>query len=149
MSKRIAIVAPIDHACAACPWRTSNHGRRHAEGWYTKWNRRRLWNGLRTGNAPGMTCHPTDPDTNPDSPPKAGQETRECAGAWLLIAREMEAFKVAGSVPAYRRGRSLSMTREGLAVAMAALLPPPFGRGLVGMKIIEDDDVSLGLGVGR
>lgn len=50
--------------CAQCPWRTSNQGKRHPDGWYTKANLRRLWAGLRRGER--MTCHPTDP-ANPVS----------------------------------------------------------------------------------
>lgn len=94
MSK--APIAPALKPCAACPWRKSNMGKRHAAGWYTRANLKRLWQGLRTGDAPGMTCHPTDSD-NPQPPGSkpvpAGVETRECAGSLLLIVRELRAME--------------------------------------------------------
>lgn len=144
-TERTEIDGVADKACAACPWRTVNHGKPHPDGWYTDANRKRLWNGLRTGDAPGMTCHPTDPLNQPVGDSTV---TRECAGAWLIIARECAALDEAKSVGEYRKGRKLAMTREGLAVAVSATLPFPLGRGL---KVCLDDDpgISLGLGTGR
>jgi hypothetical protein len=79
-----------DHPCAACPWRTSNHGRRHPGGWYAKANRARLWKGLHDGEM--MSCHPTDPH-NPVPEGVAGAKPdstiRECAGAHVLLQREL------------------------------------------------------------
>lgn len=77
--------------CAQCPWRISNQGKRHPDGWYTKKNLRRLWVGLRRGEQ--MTCHPTDP-TNPipdgaRSVPE-GTTTKLCAGAEVLVQREAQ-----------------------------------------------------------
>ena len=144
---RTEIDPPAESACAACPWRTSNHRRRHPDSWYTDANRRRLWNGIRTGEAPGMTCHPTDPNNQP-----VGQNTRtrECTGIWTLVMRELKAFEHSTSVTAYRRGRSLAMNLDGLAeVATAIMLPPPLGRGLNGTTIPNDTEISLGLGTGR
>ena len=66
-------------------------------------NRRRLWSGLRTGDAPGMTCHPTDPE---NQPVKEAVRTRECTGAWLLLLREMAALEASAGLADYRRGRS-------------------------------------------
>lgn len=84
-------------ACQYCPWRIANQGKRHPNGWYTKTNLRRLWAGLRTGEAPGMTCHPTDPNNLvPDSwpvKPKAGVTTVECSGALLLVQRELRLYE--------------------------------------------------------
>lgn len=144
-TERDKIEGVADHACAACPWRTVNHRKPHPEGWYTDANRKRLWNGLRTGQAPGMTCHPTDPANQPVGDSTV---TRECAGAWLIIAKEVAALEAAGSVPAYRKGRKLSMTREGLAEMYSALLPWPLGRGLK-VELDDDEGISLGLGTGR
>jgi hypothetical protein len=144
-TERTEVEGPSDHACAACPWRTDNHRKPHPEGWYSDANRRRLWSGLRTGEAPGMTCHPTDPLNQPVGDSTV---TRECAGAWLIIARECDALNKAQSIAAYRKGRKLAMTREGLAVAVSATLPRPLGRGLV-INLTDDDGISLGLGTGR
>lgn len=108
--------------CGACPWRTANHGRRHPDGWYTKANVRRLWSGMRRGEM--MTCHPTDP-RNPvpagQKPAPANAVTRECAGAHLLIQREMQLIEGLAKVAPegqgwaiYRRRRPRGLTREGL-----------------------------------
>jgi hypothetical protein len=143
-TERTEIEGLADKPCAACPWLTANHRRPHPEGWYSDANRRRLWNGLRTGEAPGMTCHPTDPENQP-----VGEHvvTRECTGAWLLIAKETKAFEESSSFAEYRRGRKLAMTRGGFLEAISALMPPPFGRGL---KVkLDDAPVSIGLGTGR
>lgn len=108
--------------CAGCPWRTANHGKRHPDGWYTKANLRRLWTGLRTGEAPGMSCHPTDPN-NPvsEAAQAAGYkeapdhaEVRECAGSVILQARELMKFQAAGTFTEYRRDNPGAMTREAL-----------------------------------
>ena len=150
-TERTEVEGLADHPCAACPWLTANHRRPHPDGWYSDANRRRLWGGLRTGEAPGMTCHPTDPENQPVADHVV---TRECTGAWLLIARETTAFEEACKTAepgkgwaAYREGRKLAMTQEGLVVAVSALLPPPFGRGL--RVSLPDAPVSIGLGTGR
>lgn len=117
-------VAPACAApCAACPWRTANHGRRHPDGWYTKANRDRLWAGMRRGHM--MSCHPTDPE-NPI--PEGAREvpadvvTRECAGVLVLIQREMSIIdRLAQQEPhgqgvarRYRQLRSRGLTLEGI-----------------------------------
>lgn len=83
--------APASTPCTQCPWRTENQGKRHSLGWYTRKNVRRLWSGLRRGER--MTCHPTDPD-NPAAPngrvAPEGTTTRECAGAQILVQRELQ-----------------------------------------------------------
>jgi hypothetical protein len=125
-TERTEIDPPAPDACAACPWRTANHRKPHAEGYYTDANRRRLWSGLRTGEAPGMTCHPTDPANQPT---KESQRTRECTGAWVLLLRESKAcediLRAGGTYADYKRGRKLPMTREGLFAMMGAMLPKP------------------------
>ena len=144
-TERTEIDGLADHPCAACPWLTANHGRHHPEGWYSEANRRRLWAGLRTGEAPGMTCHPTDPCNQPVADHVV---TKECYGAWLLIAREINAFQAADSWSAYRTGRKLAMTKEGMFIAAAEfLLPPPLGRGL--NTTLHEAPVTIGLGTGR
>ena len=79
--------------CAACPWRKSNQGKPHPHGWYTKKNLERLWAGLRSGEAPGMTCHPTDLNNEVPEGHRAPPETveaKECAGALILVIRELK-----------------------------------------------------------
>lgn len=144
-TERTEIDGMADKACAACPWRTVNHRKPHPDGWYTDANRKRLWNGLRTGNAPGMTCHPTDPLNQPVGDSTV---TRECTGAWLIIARECHDLEEAKSIAVYRKDRKLAMTRDGLAEAFSATLPWPLGRGLK-VNLSDDDGISIGLGTGR
>ena len=79
--------------CETCPWLIKNHNKQHDAGWYKTTNLRRLWAGLRTGNAPGMICHSSDPNSaeyggKPGI--KAGQE-KECAGALTLIIANVNA----------------------------------------------------------
>lgn len=123
-------------ACSACPWRLSNQGRPvDPHGFYTKANLKRLWDGLRTGEAPGMTCHPTDPrmaEWEGYEGTAARDETKVCTGHLLLLMREMRRFEksvheveaeaAAGvklrrgeAVRRYRRGRPAALTLEGLA----------------------------------
>lgn len=97
--------------CAACPWRTENHGKRHPHGWYTKKNLRRLWAKIRRGDS--MTCHPTDP-TNlvPDGtkPVPDGTQTRECAGALRLVQIELKKFEADPKTYDMKKG----LTKTGL-----------------------------------
>ena len=77
--------------CDDCPWRKSNHGKRHPGGFFRKNNLQRLWNQIRKGG--GMqTCHPTDP-SHPDhctcGGAKKGSTEQECAGSVVLITREL------------------------------------------------------------
>lgn len=117
------VKAATGQVCAACPWRRSNQGKPHPHGWYSKRNLRRLWTGLRTGEAPGMTCHPTDsnllvPDGYREARPDA--ETVECSGALLLVQRELrivERMVLAeeiGGTREYLRTRRRGLTRAGL-----------------------------------
>lgn len=79
--------------CDTCPWRVVNHGKRHPGGWYRIANLRRLWAGLRSGRAPGMICHSTDPknvDYGGCAPVKPGKES-ECGGALYLMIRNVNA----------------------------------------------------------
>jgi hypothetical protein len=127
MSDRHTIGPAKTTPCSACPWRTANHGNRHPGGWYTKANRRRLWAGMRRGEA--MTCHPTDP-ANPVPEgwpcPPADTVTRECAGFQILVMREMSLIeRMVKSIPArlvfaqYRRIRPRGLTRQGMEATIA------------------------------
>lgn len=95
--------------CGTCPWRPENHGAENPEGWeetnqqiqeehgesledwYSEENLRRLWEGLRTGRAPGMICHATDPNADDygGDPAKEGHE-RYCTGALILQMRHLK-----------------------------------------------------------
>lgn len=140
MGNRTAIAPAAARPCAACPWLLANHGRRHPDGWYRATNLRRLWAGLRTGEAPGMSCHPTDPD-NPVPEGwrgvPVGTVTRECAGAQTLVQRELRLFERladqlgidAPILRIYRALRPRGLTRAGLAhwVHGQMLAGTPFG----------------------
>lgn len=85
------VVGALPVACAECPWRLSNQGTPHPHGFYAAANLRRLWNGLRTGEAPGMTCHrmtewPGYEDTE-------GRDAHECRGSLILLVREVMRFQ--------------------------------------------------------
>lgn len=89
MDRKVEEAAP--HPCGACPWRTENQGKRHQHGFYTKKNLRRLWAGLRRGEA--MTCHPTDPRMAEfDGYEKCADasKTKECTGSIILVQRELQ-----------------------------------------------------------
>lgn len=129
--------------CKNCPWLTENHGKRHPDGWFSKANRTRLWNGIRSGEAPGMTCHPTDPNNEvSDKAKEKGYkeapehaETRECAGAVILIQKELMLFQdvveAGGDYKDYRQQSGSPMRREVLlAHAMRASGMPAIMTGL-------------------
>lgn len=128
MTARQKILDANPRACAHCPWRLSNQGKRHPHGFYSARNLRRLWAGLRSGEAPGMTCHPTDPEMADFEGYEnlADREvTHECAGAVVLVTREAKRFEaickridrgeVAGNAfKQYRLEAPRGMTRAGL-----------------------------------
>lgn len=154
MSERPIIEAKHTKACNACPWRRSNQGKRTSGGWYSRANLQRLWNGLRTSKAPGMTCHPTDPrnppsDSGVQAKPEA--ETQECYGALLLIAREVslgsaladkhgkDAFKL------YRFARPKGLTRAGMShwvLRFAFNAPQLTGLAALPTVFTEDSDIQ-------
>lgn len=116
-------VAPANpRACAQCPWRLSNQGQPHPHGFFDAANVRRLWNGLRTGEAPGMSCHPTDSRMAEFEGYEATAEREtmhECAGSVAMRVREfmrfqaicleVEAEQKAGAK--FRRGEALHRYR--------------------------------------
>jgi hypothetical protein len=135
--------------CAQCPWRRSNQGRPHPHGWYTRKNLRRLWNGLRTGEAPGMSCHPTDTDNEVPAGGKTvpeGMAKRECAGALLLVQRELKLLETDPKGYLKARGRR-GLSREGVAwwaLSRCQLANTPLG-GPSMPVIPEDADVGYPL----
>lgn len=124
------VVKPcLPNACSHCPWRIGNQGKRTTDGFYSKSNLTRLWNGMKQGEA--MSCHPTDPRMNEfESAPRVKDtaQTHECAGATILVQREWMTFQAISQAnpdrDPYRIYRALDgprMTRDGLfAVAMRA-----------------------------
>jgi hypothetical protein len=133
--------------CDACPWRLSNQSRHTPGGWYSKKNLRRLWAGLRTGEAPGMTCHPTDKNNPlpPDARPVPdGVKRHECAGSLLLVQRELKLLEAdpKNYVKANRARRGL--TKEGAvwwAVSRCVMANTPFG-GPPMIVVEENTDVA-------
>jgi hypothetical protein len=92
---------PLLRVCASCPFLIENHGKPHPAKWYSTGNLRRLWNGLRSGRAPGMVCHATDPDSKGyggTAEIRPGRES-QCAGAWLLILQNANAFSAGKPQP--------------------------------------------------
>ncbi len=121
--------------CETCPWLRKNHGLKHPAKWYTKGNIKRLWNGLRTANAPGMVCHSTDPD-NADYGGKGNVRPdfrkQECAGALILVIQNVNA--VSAGLP---QPNQPPLTKAGLAHYVSRYL---FG----GLPAVEDrKDVGL------
>jgi hypothetical protein len=124
----------------------SNQGRPHRDGWFTKKNLRRLWNALRRGEAPGMTCHPTHPREGFDFL-DADPKTHECAGLLLIVQRELHMVqtlqrKLGDKVAfeTYLTQRRQGLTRTGLlwwAVSRCALAGTIMGGPP--MDVIEED----------
>jgi hypothetical protein len=134
-------------ACAHCPWRLSNQGKRHPHGWYSKVNLRGLWAKLRRGER--MTCHPTDP-TNPV--PEGHREVapgtviHECTGGLILQHREVMRLTAAcrsadetggDGFRLYRERHPRGLSREGAAELVSRYL---FG-GLQGSKVMTRPDL--------
>jgi hypothetical protein len=102
--------------CATCPWLRENHGKVNPAdpSWYTLANAKRLWNGIRQGEA--MICHATDPESADygGKGAKPGHE-RMCVGMLVLVART---FKMLGTTkPAeYKKGAGgkMRMTPRGI-----------------------------------
>lgn len=131
MTARTSVSPATRQPCAHCPWRISNQGKPHPDGWYTKKNLRRLWVGMRRGER--MTCHPTDPD-NPVTPKAIARgykpapenaRTNECAGALILQQREYMRFqaiveslspteRIGDAMRRYRAAHPRGLTRDGL-----------------------------------
>ncbi len=151
--RRTKIVADRQTACEACPWRIANRGRRTSGGWYTLANLRRLWNGLRSGAAPGMTCHQTDPVNPPSDDGRrapAGTETKECAGALLLVAREIAVLnRLANThgvrgLDEYRRRRPKGLTKHGIIAwaTRSTFGGTPFGGIKLPASIANDEAIQ-------
>jgi hypothetical protein len=137
--------------CRACPWRVSNQGTRHPDGWYTARNLARLWGGLRNGE--DMSCHPTDPD-NPVSeraaaagyrPAPGDARKRECVGAAILKQREFMLLQEVhdADLRAYRAARPRGLTRGGLLVLLERALfgGTPLSGPVMPLPNLDEPDV--------
>ena len=136
--------------CRTCPWLNANHRRRHPDAWFTGANRRLLWAGLRDGQS--MSCHRTDP-ANPVSDeavlagfPRvpAGTVPRECAGALILVQRELQLLNDIGDVKGYQKQRRGGLTRRGIVVYLERYL---FG-GVLGTLGMSRPDLNAPVGHG-
>jgi hypothetical protein len=109
--------------CDTCPWLLKNQGKRHKAGWFTVKNLRRLWAGLRSGNATGMVCHASDPnnkDYGGDANIKPGHEA-QCGGSVVLLIKNLNALEAKEPQPI-----TPPLTRGGIAVCLNKIL---FGGG--------------------
>lgn len=129
----------MTRACATCPWRKSNLGKPHPNKWYTLANLRRLWNGLRWGKAPGMTCHGTDPrtDVRGERPVENWTKVKECAGALLLVTREIKHLEANKHYLKWRP-KNARLSRRGGMVWVERIM---FGGGIPALD--EDPDIQL------
>ena len=115
------------------------------------------------GDAPGMSCHPTDPDfehlDGTPNPVPDGSGWWECAGAIHLVEVEMRAVEMfveshgpGEGMRMYRadaRERGVyPMTTEGFLAWGFRAAPPPFGAGMPLPDLTEvewADEVSVGV----
>lgn len=105
----------IQTPCEQCPWRTSNQGKRHPNGFYTKANLRRLWNQIRGGGT-AQSCHLTDP-SHPDhiaagASPNA--KAKECPGSVILILREIRKMSTGMTISDQSMKKYLKIRRKGI-----------------------------------
>lgn len=132
--------------CETCPWLKKNHGKEHPDGWYKTSNIKRIWNGLRTGRAPGVICHSTDADqADYGGVAKINPETKkqECAGALLALGKHVTEVNETVSqlkegLKAYQARHALPLTKTGLAVIFERQV---FG----GIPPVEDRRDEVGL----
>jgi hypothetical protein len=143
-------LAPTVGVCSTCPWRIVNQRdparcKPHPAKWYKPANLRRLWNGIRTGKAPGMVCHSTDAESGSTKPAPKTATPRECGGVILLVRREVNILNVTPKFADYRaqRGRD-ALTRMGLAYWLNRHL---FGKieGRPIPSVTIDDEAAIGL----
>jgi len=149
MSEQVTTCA--EGPCARCPWRQSNRGKEsplvedHRYRWYSRANRNRLWRGLRDGER--MTCHPTDSrhPTIDGKPIPDTVQTRECAGALILVQREM---MIAQAIPdkgfrRYRRERPRGLTIAGMRCIVERVLFARLSTNPMGRPNLDDADIQF------
>jgi len=140
---------PSHHVvCAQCPWRLSNQGKPHQNGFYTKKNLKRLWNQIRGGGG-AQSCHLTDP-RHPDHiaagcPKNAA--VQECPGSVILIMRELERMADKkgvvsdASLERYLKTRRLGLKRLGILYWVVQRIQLA-GVPIVGGAKLPDVDVA-------
>jgi hypothetical protein len=107
-------------ACDTCPWIRANQQnppKGQPAEWYTTKNIKRLWDGLRTGIAPGVLCHSLDPNSDDYGGKGATNGHKEhCAGAVQAMIEEMNQINNFPSLREYTKRRVKPVTRAGLGV---------------------------------
>lgn len=139
-------------ACAQCPWRKSNHGKKHRFGFYTKANLRRLWNQIRQGGGV-QSCHLTDP-SHPDHVAvgtKLDAKAQECPGSVIVVLREVGKMATDGVVDdvgldRYRKNRKRGLTKTGIlywVVSRMQMGGVPFIGGPKLPTVHDDPEIGL------
>ena len=117
----------------------------HRYRWFSAQNQRRLWRGLRDGER--MTCHPTDsahPPAEGFRPPPDTIQTRECAGALILVQREMT---IAQAIPdkgfrLYRRLRPQGLSLAGMSMIVERILFAGLSSCKMGRPDLNEADIQ-------
>jgi hypothetical protein len=112
--------------------------------WYSDANRNRLWRGLRSGER--MTCHPTDcrhPQINGKRAPETVQ-TRECAGALILVQREVMKAQATPEhlFRRYRREHPHGLTISGIAAIVERFIFGGVFGSRMGRPNLDDKDIQ-------
>jgi hypothetical protein len=149
------VSAELTKPCAQCPWRLSNHGKRHFGSFYTKANLNRLWNQVRGGGR-AQSCHLTDPQ-HPDhiaAGAKPDAKPRECPGSVILVVREMRKLEKFGggeitkeAMIAYAKARKKGLTKNGMLYWLIQRVQ--FGHvpmlGGPPLPSVDEKDMEIGL----
>jgi hypothetical protein len=143
--------------CSSCPWRLANQGSKpDPHKFYTKANLTRLWRGLRNGAR--MSCHPTDPRMAEFAGYEAladREVTHECAGALVVVQREMMKFQdIAQANPGgrtmlkdYKQQHPKGLTRDGLVALVERSVFGGTGLDRVKMALPDLNDTEIGYDV--
>ena len=139
--------------CPQCPWRKDNQGKRHKNGFYTKQNLTRLWNGCRKGDT--HSCHLTDPShphhIEAGAPENA--KAKECPGVVILAIREMKKATEANnemtpaSIDRYLAARSKGLSKDGLLYwgVQRYLMGGVPVMGGPKLPVVDHEDEAIGL----
>lgn len=138
--------------CAQCPWRLANQGKRHAFGFYTLKNLRRLWKEVRGGSR-AQSCHLTDA-SHVAVGAKPGAKAKECPGSVVMVVRELRSLEKIQAehggvaVKVYLKERRRGLTRYGLAywaMTRVGFANVPFMNPDGPLPLVDDDDPEIGL----
>lgn len=132
--------------CNTCPWKKSNHGKEHPNGWYHKDNLKDLWNGIRNGEP--MICHSTDAKQKEYGGTKdiAPGNERHCIGALILVQRHLNAItecteKGYGGLSEYHFVTRKPITRKGITAWAERINFPYPGEIPLPTLLAEGDDL--------